>query len=779
MSFDSLSEWIRESWWPIVQSATVASTLVMLVVAVVWLGIRRRASAHLGYAMFLLPLIPFVLPLRGALPWEVQVGWLAAGSSLETRTQSSPSAERTESNSVRKESAPAVQLSSNNWPLEPFSAPARTGSDRVTTPSVNAVESTPASSALVLGDWLAFGLFGLWASVVLWLATRWARWQLRTQRLARRAPCVRDPRLKQLLRITAKRAGLLRVPRLVESSRVQAPAVCGIWRPTVLLPVGIGELFDDEALAWSLHHEFAHLRRRDLLVASFQRAIAVLWWFHPLVWIANRQIAELRECACDEAALARMPQLSRRRAANALVDLIESARHSGSEALALESLYSHKQSLEKRIMRLIDQRYKSRRGLTPLACVFLMAMAGVSFASSQLVLRGSEPTSEPAEALWVAEPSHSRIEPPASEEAVASLMQEPPAERVEEVEEIEPVDEIEEIEELEPAPDRAAHAAVSLARQWLVDEQREDGRWETGYPRKNQAGEFSEAGITALAIDCLLGSDRPDHQRAVQRGLTWLEQAQDSESGLFGQQVGWGFMSGHAAATRTWIRAHGAKPDKAQREVAQQAVNFIFRSRNPYAAWRFESPPIGDNDTFVTSLMLRALAEGRRIGLKMDQEALRDGMAYLDGVTDTNTGRTGYDSLGGPPARLAGKAEDFPVKYSEYPTAMAIMARLDLGQDPVDSHTIIAGGGLIARLSPEWNPVKGKNDAYYWLYGTEALRQLGGVGWKRWRRDLLEALVPHQRTSGSWPLMDAWSSSNDRVHLTAVYTLALIEALKE
>ena len=57
-------------------------------------------------------------------------------------------------------------------------------------------------------------------------------------------------------------------------------------------------------MTWVLLHELAHIRRGDLWVVVVQRVVQAVFFFHPAVHLANWIIDELREYACDDAALA-------------------------------------------------------------------------------------------------------------------------------------------------------------------------------------------------------------------------------------------------------------------------------------------------------------------------------------------------------------------------------------------------------------------------------------------------------------------------------------------
>ena len=91
----------------------------------------------------------------------------------------------------------------------------------------------------------------------------------------------------------------------VTRSRIcEAPAVVRIIRPLVILPDGGCDVLDDAELESLLRHECAHVARRDNLLGLAESAIVAAFWFHPLVWIAQRAVSAAREEACDETAAA-------------------------------------------------------------------------------------------------------------------------------------------------------------------------------------------------------------------------------------------------------------------------------------------------------------------------------------------------------------------------------------------------------------------------------------------------------------------------------------------
>jgi beta-lactamase regulating signal transducer with metallopeptidase domain len=135
--------------------------------------------------------------------------------------------------------------------------------------------------------------FGLWA---------WARGRAVAQRL--RASTEAPEAVRAMLAETAADLGLHGpLPRVLLTDTQQGPALCGLLRPVILLPRGLIEQLDSQALRLVLRHELIHLARRDLGWNLLQVCVQVVWWWHPLVWFANARVRVLREAAVDEAVM--------------------------------------------------------------------------------------------------------------------------------------------------------------------------------------------------------------------------------------------------------------------------------------------------------------------------------------------------------------------------------------------------------------------------------------------------------------------------------------------
>ena len=114
---------------------------------------------------------------------------------------------------------------------------------------------------------------------------------------------VLDERVRSAFAEAKEELGLRREFLVLESDQVPAPLTAGFLRPVVLLPKGLSDRLTDAELRAVALHEAAHVRRRDPLVLSLIPLVRAALFFHPLVWLACRQVSLLAEQAADDAVL--------------------------------------------------------------------------------------------------------------------------------------------------------------------------------------------------------------------------------------------------------------------------------------------------------------------------------------------------------------------------------------------------------------------------------------------------------------------------------------------
>lgn len=112
------------------------------------------------------------------------------------------------------------------------------------------------------------------------------------------------PGLRGGIETARQAAGLAKTPVVWLSREVESPAVCGLWRPLLLLPAGFPAAFTAAEARLILLHEFSHLKRHDLAQNWLLFALQALHWFNPLIWFSFARLRLDRETACDARVLA-------------------------------------------------------------------------------------------------------------------------------------------------------------------------------------------------------------------------------------------------------------------------------------------------------------------------------------------------------------------------------------------------------------------------------------------------------------------------------------------
>ena len=100
-------------------------------------------------------------------------------------------------------------------------------------------------------------------------------------------------------------ASLLGLKRTVQFRETTQPALLVTWgarRAEVLLPAGAAS-WTAQRIRVVVAHELAHVRRGDWPIQLLGELLRVVYWFHPLAWLACGQLRQESERACDDVVL--------------------------------------------------------------------------------------------------------------------------------------------------------------------------------------------------------------------------------------------------------------------------------------------------------------------------------------------------------------------------------------------------------------------------------------------------------------------------------------------
>ena len=144
----------------------------------------------------------------------------------------------------------------------------------------------------------------MWLLGAFFMALRIAWVQIRLASFARRQAPIDDRRLLGRVSSLGRRLGVGGRVRVLRAVGLPAPVAFGVLRPTIVLPVGFVDDFDQPEQDVMLVHELCHLAARDPAWQLLIDVVSCVLWWHPLVYWSRRRLRASGEAAADEASLA-------------------------------------------------------------------------------------------------------------------------------------------------------------------------------------------------------------------------------------------------------------------------------------------------------------------------------------------------------------------------------------------------------------------------------------------------------------------------------------------
>ena len=329
--------------WPMLWQSSV----LIAVLFAIDFALRRRVRAAVRYALWLVLLLKLLLPPSLALPTSA-AWWLF------------PSAASRKPPTARFVVSYGPDTASK-LPLQP--AP-------VFTPSRPAMSA----AAWIVPVWSALSL-GLLA----WMT---ARWRQVAHNVKRAAPA--PAWLNELFNAAKCSIGQHRTVRLRVTDQAMSPAVCGLFRPVILLPQSLVEKLPPAQLRAVLLHELIHLQRGDVWANCVQSLLQIVYWWHPLVWLANARIRRVREEAVDDTVMLALRDEAETYAPT-LLEVAKLAFHRPLASLGLVGILESRSALRQRIERLVDFHAPRKAGLT------LVSLCGICVFSAAALPMGEAP----------------------------------------------------------------------------------------------------------------------------------------------------------------------------------------------------------------------------------------------------------------------------------------------------------------------------------------------------------------------------------------------------
>ncbi len=187
-------------------------------------------------------------------------------------------------------------------------------------------------------------------------------------RLASAAEPVCDPVTLRVAAEMGARFGWHRDIRLLHTQQTAIPVCVGWWKPAIVIPAD-WRTWPEITLRSVLAHEIAHIVRCDVAWQHVARVASALYWFHPAVWLAARQLRIEREAACDDCVLGIVtPASDYARVLVHFAQKLRSCPPAAADAVAMAC----SSPLENRVRAILDGR-RTRGPVRPVANRLLLA----------------------------------------------------------------------------------------------------------------------------------------------------------------------------------------------------------------------------------------------------------------------------------------------------------------------------------------------------------------------------------------------------------------------
>jgi len=280
---------VRTAHYLLNQSCQIAALFVVVVLACRAL---RGASAHWRYLLWLVVLAKCLFPPVVGVPRAILSPEPAGPAAVTVASGGSvvfpprpPSAQPLPED--RTPARAGLTAPHNATISEDFPSLFSTA-DVAPAPVTTAPLSSSATQAVpwLAAAWVAgVAVFGL---VVLLKARRLNRKLKRTRRPV-------DGKLADVVSELASGTGLKKAPKAYLVEGTSQPFVWGWMRGSVYLPAAFANPESPAARRGIIAHELAHVARCDAAVNAAQVVAQTLFFFHPLVWLANRGVRRERK----------------------------------------------------------------------------------------------------------------------------------------------------------------------------------------------------------------------------------------------------------------------------------------------------------------------------------------------------------------------------------------------------------------------------------------------------------------------------------------------------
>ncbi|MGB2864731.1 MAG: M56 family metallopeptidase [Sedimentisphaerales bacterium] len=355
---------VGQGFWNYAAGVFIQASVLIVLLLILDFMLRKRVRAVFRYCLWMLLFIKLVLPASFTLPTGIGY-WLGDYFPSEV--------------SIAK-FMPQIKEA------VPLAIDIPQGYTFSETPTIN--ETVTTGIKLESISWQGLVFSGWLVGMLVLLALLVRRFCFVSELIANSRPA--NERSLEMLDECCCRIGIRQSVELRLTGDKLSPAVCGLFKPIILMPAALLKKLSREKLKAVMIHELAHVKRGDAWVNLLQTILQIVYFYNPLVWIANAMIRRAREQAVDEMVLVTL-RPETKNYSNMLIDIAEMAFWRPNFSLRIIGVVESKKALERRINHMLTRPVPKS---SKLGCLGLIAIV---FIGAILLPMGRNSMAEAAE----------------------------------------------------------------------------------------------------------------------------------------------------------------------------------------------------------------------------------------------------------------------------------------------------------------------------------------------------------------------------------------------
>lgn len=195
-----------------------------------------------------------------------------------------------------------------------------------------------------------------------------------------------DDEIRELLVMCRKKMRIKKDLHMIHTKAVKAPALYGLVRPCILLPIDIDKQVEKEELEYILLHELSHFKRRDIAVFWIMTMIKVIYWFNPIIWYGLNQMRQDCEISCDALALSYINSKDCRKYGQTIIHLLQNTTKP-LKNIGIAGMLGSKHQLKRRIkMITLFKKNKYKLSILSISILVLMGFVFLTNAKEETIL---------------------------------------------------------------------------------------------------------------------------------------------------------------------------------------------------------------------------------------------------------------------------------------------------------------------------------------------------------------------------------------------------------